>query len=153
MAFSTGNHPRQTMADINVTPLVDVMLVLLIIFMVTAPMLNNAGLEIDLPKAELPALDMSDDEQLILTMRPDRRVQINDQATLFELEEIAPRLRSIAEANPDRAVFVRADGGLPYRDLMRLLELARKSGMPRVGLVTDPTGAPTEDFPEEEGAP
>ena len=159
MAFSPGNHPRQTMADINVTPLVDVMLVLLIIFMVTAPMLNNAGLEIDLPKAELPALDMTDDEQLILTMRPDRRVQINDQATLFELEEIGPRLRSIAEANPDRAVFVRADGGLPYRDLMRLLELARKSGMPRVGLVTDPTSAQSiegvsrDDLPEDEPAP
>jgi biopolymer transport protein TolR len=159
MAFSQGNHPRQTMADINVTPLVDVMLVLLIIFMVTAPMLNNAGLEIELPKAELPALDMNDDEQLILTMRPDRRVQINDQATLFELEEIGPRLRSIAEANPDRAVFVRADGGLPYRDLMRLLELARKSGMPRVGLVTDPTGAqtiegaPRDEVPEEGPAP
>jgi biopolymer transport protein TolR len=159
MAFSPNNSSRQTMADINVTPLVDVMLVLLIIFMVTAPMLNNAGLEIDLPKAELPALDMNDDEQLILTMRPDRRVQINDQATLFELEEIGPRLRSIAEANPDRAVFVRADGGLPYRDLMRLLELARKSGMPRVGLVTDPTGAQSiegasgDELPEEDPAP
>jgi biopolymer transport protein TolR len=139
------------MADINVTPLVDVMLVLLIIFMVTAPMLNNAGLEIDLPKAELPALDMTDEEQLILTMRPDRTVQINDQATTFELEEMLPRLRAIAEANPDRAVFVRADGSLAYRDLMRLLEIAKKSGMPRVGLVTDPTGAARDDeVPEDE---
>ena len=147
MAFS-GRGSGGTMADINVTPLVDVMLVLLIIFMVTAPMLNNAGLEIDLPKAELPALDMSDDEQLILTMRPDRTVQINDQATTFELEEMGPRLRAIAEANPDRAVFVRADGSLAYRDLMRLLEIAKKSGMPRVGLVTDPTGGSHDEVPE-----
>ena len=136
----SGGGSGGTMADINVTPLVDVMLVLLIIFMVTAPMLNNAGVEIDLPKAEAPPLDMDDEEQLILSVDGDRNVYLNDEETPFEFAELPPRLRAIAEANPERPVFLRADGGLPYRDVVHVLEIAKQAGMPRVGLVFDPTG-------------
>ena len=116
MAMSGGNQGG-TMADINVTPLVDVMLVLLIIFMITAPMLNNAGVEIDLPRSESPPLPMEEDEQLILSMRADGKVFINELETAFELGELLPRLREIAKANPDQPVFLRADGSLDYRDV------------------------------------
>lgn len=134
----SGGQSGQTMSEINVTPLVDVMLVLLIIFMVTAPMLNNAGIEVDLPKAETPPLDMDDEEQLVLTMDAERMVWIDE--TSFTVDELGPKLTAIAEANPERPVFLRADGNLPYKEVVGLLELAKQAGMPRVGLVFDPTG-------------
>lgn len=136
MAMSGGGHHRQ-MAEINVTPLVDVMLVLVIIFMVTAPMMNNPGIAVDLPKAETPPLDRSED-QIVLTMDADQKVFINDDTTPFTVDELPARLRAIAEANPNQPVFLRADGALPYREVVSLLEAAKKAGMPRVGLVFDP---------------
>lgn len=139
MGMSSSRGPGNTMADINVTPLVDVMLVLVIIFMITAPMLNNSGVEIDLPKAETPPLDMNADDQLILSMDGERRVFINDDDTPFTVDELPARLRAIAQANPERPVFLRADGDLPYREVVHLLEVAKGAGMPRVGLVFDPT--------------
>jgi biopolymer transport protein TolR len=138
----SGGGTGQTMADINVTPLVDVMLVLLIIFMVTAPMLNNAGVEIDLPKADTPPLSMDDDEQLVLSMDADGMVWIDE--TAFTLDELLPKLALIAENNPEQPVFLRADGDLPYRRVVGLLELAKQAGMPRVGLVFDPVGSEPE---------
>ena len=140
MAMSGGSEPGQTMADINVTPLVDVMLVLVIIFMITAPMLNNSGVEIDLPHAETPPLDMNDKEQLVLSMNGERQIFINDDTTAYTVDELPGRLHAIAEANPDRPVFLRADGGLPYREVVHLLEIAKQAGMPRVGLVFEPAG-------------
>jgi len=135
----SGGSSGQTMAEINVTPLVDVMLVLLIIFMVTAPMLNNAGIEIDLPKADTPPLSMDDEDQLVLSMDADRMVWIDE--TAFTLEELAPKLALIAENNPEQPVFLRAAGDLPYRDVVGLLEMAKQAGMPRVGLVFEPPGS------------
>jgi biopolymer transport protein TolR len=135
-----GNQPGQTMSEINVTPLVDVMLVLLIIFMVTAPMLNNSGVEIDLPQAEAPPLDMAED-QIVLTMTVDRLVYVGDQDTPFSTDELLFRLRAIAEANPGKPVFLKADGALPYQEVVHLLSVAKKAGMPKVGLVFDPEKA------------
>ncbi|HHO54103.1 MAG TPA: ExbD/TolR family protein [Deltaproteobacteria bacterium] len=143
----SGGSQGSTMADINVTPLVDVMLVLLIIFMVTAPMLNNAGVEVDLPKSEAPPLPMEDQQQLILSMNAERMVFLNDQDTPFSVEELLPRLRAIAEANPEQPIFLRADGSLPYREVVGLLDVAKRAGMPKVGLVFDPTGAGVQEAP------
>jgi biopolymer transport protein TolR len=139
-----GNQPGQTMSEINVTPLVDVMLVLLIIFMVTAPMLNNSGVEIDLPQAEAPPLDMAED-QIVLTMTADRQVYVNDQDTPFTVDELLFRLRAIAEANPGKPVFLKADGALPYQEVVHLLSVAKKAGMPKVGLVFEPESADADD--------
>ncbi|MBW2253715.1 MAG: biopolymer transporter ExbD, partial [Deltaproteobacteria bacterium] len=99
--MTTGGN-RDTMSDINVTPLVDVMLVLLIIFMVTAPLLN-AGVDIDLPKADAPPLVMDQEHQLILSIDEDLTYSI-DEST-FPREEIPQRLAAIANANPDQPVF------------------------------------------------
>ncbi len=135
------------MSDINVTPLVDVMLVLLIIFMVTAPMLNNAGVEIDLPREEAPPLGQNE-EQLILSIDGELGYWINDSA--FKKEEMAQKLAAIAEANPGQDVFLRADGSVPYRAVAELLAAAKAAGMPKVGLVFDPTGDPNGEEEEPE---
>jgi biopolymer transport protein TolR len=142
MGMSGGGHGG-TMSEINVTPLVDVMLVLLIIFMVTAPMLNNAGVEIDLPQAEAPPLDMAED-QIVLSMDANRQVFLNESETPFGVDELLFRLRAIAEANPGKPVFLRADGTLPYAEVVNLLSVAKQAGMPKVGLVFDPLKAPKE---------
>jgi len=137
-----GNGNSGTMGDINVTPLVDVMLVLLIIFMITAPMLNNAGVDVDLPKEEAPPLE-NPEEQLLLSIDRDLNYYINDNQ--FTGEELRSKLGAIAKANPDQPVFLRADGSVPYREIAKLMAAAKKAGMPRVGLVFDPMGKTDED--------
>lgn len=134
MGMSSGNQ-QGTMSDINVTPLVDVMLVLLIIFMITAPMLNNAGVEVDLPKADAPPLDLQE-EQLILGIDKDLNYFINESK--FNFDEMPAKLAAIAKANPDQPIFLKADGQVPYREVARLLGAAKNAGMPKVGLVFDP---------------
>ncbi|MBW1878981.1 MAG: ExbD/TolR family protein [Deltaproteobacteria bacterium] len=131
MGMTTGGN-RDTMSDINVTPLVDVMLVLLIIFMVTAPLLN-AGVDIDLPKADAPPLVMDQEHQLILSIDEDLTYSI-DEST-FPREEIPQRLAAIANANPDQPVFLRADGDVPYKYVAELLAAAKNAGFPRLGMV------------------
>jgi biopolymer transport protein TolR len=140
-----GGSSDRAMSDINVTPLVDVMLVLLIIFMITAPMLNNAGVDIDLPKEEAPPLDR-DEDQLIIAIDGDLNYYINEST--FSREEMGVKLAAIAKANPDQPVFLEADGSVPYRAVAALLADAKQAGMPRVGLVFDPTGSSDEE--EEE---
>lgn len=139
MGMSSGGG--NTMADINITPLVDVMLVLLIIFMVTAPMLNSAGVEIDLPKEQAPALNQEED-QLILAIDENLKTYIDDKE--FPREDLAKKLAAIAKANPELPVFLRASGEVPYREVANLLSAAKDAGMPRVGLVFDPS-APSEE--------
>lgn len=140
MGMSSAGGSGRAMADINVTPLVDVMLVLLIIFMVTAPMLNNSGVAIDLPQEKAPPLDPADEDQLVLEIDKSLTFYINE--TSFTREEMPAKLAAIAQANPDAPVFVRADGDVPYREVAHLLAAAKQAGMPRVGLVFD--GGPAE---------
>ena len=140
MAMSSGGGG--TMSDINVTPLVDVMLVLLIIFMVTAPMLNNAGVEIDLPKEEAPPLTQ-DEEQLVLSIDADLTYYINE--TAFSADEMPTKLAAIAKANPEAPVFLRAAGSVPYSEVAHVMAAAKAAGMPRVGLVFDPLGSDEEE--------
>lgn len=133
MGMSTGGG--QAMSDINVTPLVDVMLVLLIIFMVTAPLLNNSGVEVDLPKSDAPPLDATE-EQLVLGIDADLNYYIN--TSTFTWEEMPTKLAALAKANPDQPVFLKADGAVPYREVAKLLGAAKNAGMPKVGMVFEP---------------
>jgi biopolymer transport protein TolR len=123
------------MAEINVTPLVDVMLVLLIIFMVTAPMMNQAGVSIDLPRTESAPLASTPD-QLVLSIDKDLNTYVGD--AVVPPNELTARLAQLAQEKPDRPVFVRADGEVPYREVASLLGLAKQAGMPKVGLVFEP---------------
>ncbi len=138
MGMSGPSREGGMMSEINVTPFVDVMLVLLIIFMVTAPLMST-GVEMDLPRADAPAL-ATDEDQLVLSIDKDARYFLQDQT--FTLEELKPRLAAIAEANPGKPMFVRADGKLPYETVLQALAVARASGMTKVGLVTQPGAAP-----------
>lgn len=143
MGMSGGNNGG-AMAEINVTPLVDVMLVLLIIFMVTAPMLNNSGIDIDLPRADAPPLDESTEDQLVLEMAADGSIYLNEEPTTWET--VSEQLVALSKLKPESPIFLRADGGVMYRDVARLLAIAKRSGMPRVGLVFEPNAAePDED--------
>lgn len=134
MGMSSGGGGA--MAEINVTPLVDVMLVLLIIFMVTAPMMDaSSGVTVDLPQSEAPALDEAQD-QVVLSIDADLTYYILDQA--FTADELPSRLAALAEADPDRPVFLRADAEVPYKHVAAVLGIAKAAGIPRVGLVFEP---------------
>jgi len=131
----------QPMAEINVTPFVDVMLVLLIIFMVAAPLLT-VGVPVDLPKTAASALPGDDEEPLTVTLTADGRVQI--QTTDVIREELIGKLRAIAAERSSDRVFLRADGAIPYAQVMQVMGALNAGGFSNVGLVTD-TGGPTLD--------
>ncbi len=135
MGMGGGSSNNGMMAEINVTPFVDVMLVLLIIFMVTAP-LSITGVEMELPRADAPPLKPEDDEQMVLSVTAEEVYYINDLK--LTLDEMKTKLTAIATANPDQQVFVRADGKLPYEKVLQLLAVAKDCGIPKVGLVTQP---------------
>lgn len=131
----------QPMAEINVTPFVDVMLVLLIIFMVAAPLLT-VGVPVDLPKTAASALPGDNEEPLTVTLTADGRVQI--QTTDVVREELVGKLRAIASERSSDRVFLRADGAIPYAQVMQVMGALNAGGFSNVGLVTD-TGGPTLD--------
>ena len=127
--------PRRPMAEINVTPLVDVVLVLLIIFMVTAPFLQG-GLEIDLPKVATRGLDVR--EGLIVSVRADRTVAVgNSVVPIARFEEALERAGAAR-----RPVFLKADQKVPYGVIVDLVARMRRSGIAALGLVTEPPPPP-----------
>ncbi len=131
-----ASHYRQSahrpMSEINVTPFVDVMLVLLVIFMVTAPLLT-VGVEVNLPKTKANAL-AGKDEPLAITV--DAAGLIFLQETPVELETLVPRLQSITGANPDARIFIRGDSGINYGRVMEVMGIINAAGYRKVGLVT-----------------
>ncbi len=126
---------RKPIAEINVTPFVDVMLVLLIIFMVTAPLLT-VGVPVDLPKSEANAnKDASEKEPLIISVRRDSRIFL--QESEITLDEIAQKLRAIAEGGTNRVIYVRGDARANYGALMQVMGKINAAGFQRISLVTD----------------
>ena len=127
--------PRRPMAEINVTPLVDVVLVLLIIFMVTAPFLQG-GLEIDLPKVATRGIDVR--EGLIVSVRADRTVAVgNSVVPIARFEDALARAGAAR-----RPVFLKADQTVPYGTIVDLIARMRRSGIAALGLVTEPPPPP-----------
>ena len=141
MGMSAGGDDHGMMAEINVTPFVDVMLVLLIIFMITAPMMTT-GMEVELPHVDAPSLP-SDEEQMVLSITRDGTYYINEHE--FTLAELGPKLEAIAEANPNQDIFLKADGDVPYEKVAQLMALCTKAGIARLGMVTQPGTAPAAD--------
>lgn len=129
------------MAEINVTPFVDVMLVLLIIFMVSAPLMT-VGVPVELPQSAAGALQGEQEEPLTVTMTADGRVMI--QKTDVPMDELVLRLQSIAAERKSRKVFLRADGAVSYATVMQVMGALSAGGFPDIGLVTD-TGGPRLD--------
>ena len=127
------NKPKTYVAEINVTPLVDVMLVLLIIFMVSAPMMKE-GMKVDLPEAE--ARDLGESQDLVITIGNDKTVDINGSPV--ELGRLEMVLSQIKEQRNVEAVYLQADKSIPYGFVVQVMSVIRMSGLTKIGLVTQP---------------
>lgn len=126
------------MSEINVTPFVDVMLVLLIVFMVSAPLMT-VGVPVELPDTSAEALPSdSDEEPLSVTLTEDGRVLI--QTTEVAMDELITRLQAIAAERTSRQIFLRADGAIPYDAVMQVMGALNAGGFREIGLVTDAGG-------------
>ena len=136
-----GRGRSRPMSEINVTPFVDVMLVLLIIFMVAAPLLV-VGVPVELPRTAANALPGEQEEPLTVTVAADGRVSI--QTTEVPRGELLARLRAISAERESARVFLRADGGAPYRIVMEVMGALNRGGFADIGLVTE-TGGPALD--------
>jgi biopolymer transport protein TolR len=135
MAFGGGDSGgRRAMTDINVTPLVDVMLVLLIIFMVTAPLIQS-GVKVDLPRASAQQMEHSE-EKLVLTITRDRRVFLgNAEIPPAQLEA---KLASNARIQKEKELYLHADRSLPYGQVVEIMAVARRAGVESLGMITEP---------------
>jgi biopolymer transport protein TolR len=128
-----GRARRRAMAEINVTPFVDVMLVLLIVFMVTAPLLT-VGVPVDLPKTRAPALGQ-DKEPLSVTIAKDGTIFL--QKLKVSEDDLVPKLTAISNNGYDQRIFVRGDRTVNYGKVMEVMGLLSAAGFTRIGLVTD----------------
>jgi biopolymer transport protein TolR len=128
---SSAHHP---LSEINVTPFVDVMLVLLIIFMVTAPMMQQ-GIDVDLPETTTQPIRVQD-EPLILTVQKDGKVHIGRRE--IPQAELREKLAAIFEGRDSRELFLRADKEAPYGVVVKALAAAREAGATKLGMVTEP---------------
>ena len=130
---------RRAVAEINVVTYIDVMLVLLVIFMATAPLLMQ-GVEVDLPKADSSPVSDSDAEPLIVSIDAEARLYLNlgasdDQA--LSIETVKQRVATVLKRNPEKAVMVWGDAAVPYGEVVVLMSELQDAGAPSVGLVTE----------------
>ena len=122
---------KKPMSNINVTPLVDVMLVLLIVFMITAPMLT-VGVQVDLPQTKANQLN-SDADPLIITLNKNREIFIQD--AIVSSEDLISRLKAISKVNSKTRIFVRGDNLLPYGEVIGIMGKIQSAGYEKVALV------------------
>ena len=135
MAFgSSDSGQRRAMTDINVTPLVDVMLVLLIIFMVTAPLIQS-GVKVDLPRASAQQMQHQE-EKLVLTVTRDRRLFLG--TTEIPPAELERKLTTNARIQKDKELYLHADRSLPYGQVVEIMAVARRAGVESLGMITEP---------------
>ena len=131
---------RKVMSEINVVPYIDVMLVLLVIFMVTAPLMNQ-GIKIDLPQSNSKPLDIDADElPLVISVKKDSTYYINvgNEEKPIALEYLGEQAGKIIEANPTIEVFVEGDKSLPYEVIINLMNILQHAGATNVNLITEP---------------
>jgi len=125
---------KRFMADINVTPFVDVMLVLLIIFMVTAPMMTQ-GVDVDLPQTAAKNIKTQEDP-LILTVKKDGEIYLEDH--LVKFEDLEERVKNIFTYRRDKEVLLRADRDVPYGRVVKVMASVKNAGITKLGMVTEP---------------
>ena len=133
MAMSSGGAGRG-MSEINVTPLVDVMLVLMIIFMITAPMIQQ-GVKVDLPTASAPAMP-SNNEIMVITLTRERRILIGE--TELPFEQLEEKLVGNIKLQKQKEIFLHADRSLPYGFIVDVMAILKEAGVQNLGMVTDP---------------
>ena len=134
MAFNSGGNNRQLMSEINVTPFVDVMLVLLIIFMVAAPMMTQ-GVDVNLPKTESKNIKTSD-EPLMLTINREKQIFLENHK--IPLESLEIKIKKIFENRRNKEVLLRADKDIPYGFVINVIASVKKAGIEKLGMVTEP---------------
>lgn len=135
---SSGKH--RFASEINVVPYIDVMLVLLVIFMVTAPLMTQ-GIKLDLPRADARPLDVKQEEPLIVSYKVDGSLYLNlgeDQQAAKPLAEVQDTVRKIIAGKPNTAVLIWADHAIDYGKVVLLMTQLEKAGVEQVGLVTEP---------------
>jgi biopolymer transport protein TolR len=136
MALDTASsRDSTTISQINVTPLVDVMLVLLVIFMVTAPIIQQ-GVQVNLPQAKAAAIPGTD-ELLVVSIAKNGKIYLNDN--VMSLDELGAKMRAIRTNLADKQVYVRADQDVRYGLVMQTIAELKQAGIDRVGMVTRPT--------------
>ena len=128
------NNSDKALSEINVTPLVDVMLVLLIIFMVTAPMLSM-GIDVNLPRVKSKSVDVNE-EKLVLTVNEAKEIYLNK--TKIPLSDLHSKLEAIFSNRIDREVFLRADKNVPYGFVVEVMSEIRRAGVDKLGMITEP---------------
>lgn len=138
MAFSSGGGGNAPMADINVTPMVDVMLVLLVIFMVTAPLMQQ-GVKVDLPNTDAPPMKTSTEERLVLTLTRDGKAYLGK--TEVPLDRITELLANNEKLKLDKELYFHADQELPYGLVVKVMAAAKAGGAESMAMVTDPETA------------
>ncbi len=155
MAIGTSGTGRQTLTEINVTPLVDVMLVLLIIFMVTAPLIQQ-GVEVKLPEARAAPVK-AEEQKLVLSVKEDRSIWLGttDQPARIPLDELEDKLRGNVRVAKDHELYLMADRKLPYGYVVEVMAAIQRAGVTNIGMITDPMQArrTERDRSPEERAP
>ena len=146
MGGGRGAPGRTTMSEINVTPMVDVMLVLLIIFMVTAPLIQQ-GVKVNLPEAKAAAVD-AQEKKVVLSIDATRRVFLGDAE--IPLEQLEEKLKTNQKAQTDKEIYLHADRDIPYGTVVEVMAAAQRAGIPSVGLITDPAGAAPKSVKKKE---
>lgn len=139
MAFQTAQSEGSTINEINIVPLVDVMLVLLIIFMVTAPFLQES-IDVDLPQVSTASASTDKKDKIISVDRDGRVYLQGEEKTAYDLETLAPRLEALFGEEPpaERTLFLRADKNVPYGTVVKIMSLAKEVGVARLGMITEP---------------
>ncbi len=146
MGMSGAKGSRTTLSEINVTPMVDVMLVLLIIFMVTAPLIQQ-GVKVNLPETKAAPVE-STDKKLVVSIDVSKKVFIGEVEV--PLEELEEKLKTNAKAQADKELYLHADRDLPYGVVVDVMAAAQRAGITNVGMITDPMGAGRASKPGKE---
>lgn len=139
MARPKRRNKRRPMAEINVVPYIDVMLVLLVIFMVTAPMLTQ-GVDVELPNANAAPIQSDDQDAIIASIDSSGQyyLDVGGKQEPISLSEVQDRVRKVLSQSPGLPVLVRGDKNVPYGDVIGLMVTLQGAGVPNVGLVTEP---------------
>jgi len=137
MEIGSRSNDRQVMSQINVTPFVDVMLVLLVIFMITAPMMQQ-GMQVNLPKTEAKAMNVKD-EPIIVTVDKSGRAFLDKEE--IPQGQLKAKLATLFAARSKKEVFLKADRDVPYGDVIRTMAEIKGAGVERLGMLTEPAGS------------
>jgi biopolymer transport protein TolR len=144
VAMSSGGSGRQTLTEINVTPLVDVMLVLLIIFMVTAPLIQQ-GVEVNLPQTRAQQVK-AEEQKLVLSIKSDKSIYLgtDEKPARVTLESLEDKLRANVRVARDRELYLMADRALPYGYVVEVMAAVQRAGVTNLGMITNPNPSKKE---------